>query len=309
MIEFKHISKNYGKQQVIRDLSFVLHPGEIVGFLGANGAGKSTTMNMITGCLPPTSGSILINGRDITRHPKLVKRQVGYLPEIPPLYDGMTVCEQLHFGGRLKQPGITRSELAKQVSEACRSMDLVPVQNRLISHLSKGYWQRVGLAQAILGDPEVLVLDEPTVGLDPSQIREIHKQILSLSEGHILSEVAGICTRILVLSGGIIAADGTPEELQKTLETSCELILTAAGDQNTLSSVLQRFPQITHVTIHPVSEGVYRCKVTIGNGDIRAALSRALVNEGIELLSFGYRPVSLEDVYERFAQSSTGQRN
>ncbi|MBO7709398.1 MAG: ABC transporter ATP-binding protein [Lachnospiraceae bacterium] len=307
MIELKNLSKSYGKHQVIRDISVTLHPGEIVGFLGANGAGKSTTMNMLTGCLPPSSGSILMDGEDITLDPKKVRRRVGYLPEVPPLYEGMSVYEQLCFGCRLKMGRISRSELDSRVIRACRATDLMSVKNRLISHLSKGYRQRVGLAQATLGDPEVLVLDEPTVGLDPVQIREIHKLILSLRENriilfssHILSEVSAVCSRILVLSDGVIAADGSPEELAGMLEDPRQLILTAAGDPEKISSTLQLFPEILHISCTPLSTGAYRFDLVLDGTDIRSDLAAALVKEQISLLSLGRRPVSLETVYERY---------
>ena len=218
MIEVKDLVKRYSKNTAVDHLNFHVQKGQIYGFLGPNGAGKSTTMNMMTGYLAPTEGQILINGHDVAEEPMEARKSIGYLPEIPPLYPDMTVLEYLRFAAELKQvPKNMRSEEVKRVMEETRIKDM---ENRLIRHLSKGYKQRVGLAQALLGDPEVLILDEPMVGLDPKQIIEIRELIRGLGKkhtvilsSHILSEITSVCDHVLIISHGKLVASDTPENL------------------------------------------------------------------------------------------------
>ena len=218
MIEVKDLVKRYSKNTAVDHLNFHVQKGQIYGFLGPNGAGKSTTMNMMTGYLAPTEGQILINGHDLAEEPMEARKSIGYLPEIPPLYPDMTVLEYLRFAAELKQvPKNMRSEEVKRVMEETRIKDM---ENRLIRHLSKGYKQRVGLAQALLGDPEVLILDEPMVGLDPKQIIEIRELIRGLGKkhtvilsSHILSEITSVCDHVLIISHGKLVASDTPENL------------------------------------------------------------------------------------------------
>ena len=212
MIKVEHLTKCYGELVAVDDLSFELDEGHVYGFLGPNGAGKSTTMNIITGCLAPTEGSVSIDGHDILEEPETAKRLIGYLPEQPPLYMSETPLEYLGFVGEAK--GLRGAELQRQIADAVERTGIADVKNRLISTLSKGYKQRVGIAQALLGSPRVIILDEPTVGLDPIQIVEIRRLIRELGNehlvifsSHILSEVQAICERVLIISHGKLAAD------------------------------------------------------------------------------------------------------
>lgn len=254
MIEVTKLTKKYGGQVAVDELTFRLEKGRIYGFLGPNGAGKSTTMNMITGYLAPTAGTITIDGKDVQKEPEEAKKKVGYLPEIPPLYVDMTVWEYLKFVAELKKiAGKEQNEKVRQVMELTRITD---VQDRLIRHLSKGYKQRVGLAQAILGDPEVIILDEPTVGLDPKQIIEIRDLIRKLGENHtiilsshILSEVSAVCDQIIILSHGKLVASDTPEGLQKRMSGAMELELVVKGEEEAVLAVLEEVPQVDTVEI------------------------------------------------------------
>ena len=222
MIEVKNLTKRYGKHLAVDDLSFTVEKGQIYGFLGPNGAGKSTTMNIMTGYLGATSGEILINGHDILREPQEAKKCIGYLPEQPPLYMEMTVWEYLNFAAELKK--IPKDEVKKQIEKVAKLTRLEEVQNRLIHNLSKGYKQRVGLAQAILGFPEIIILDEPTVGLDPKQIIEIRELIRTLAKNHtvilsshILAEVREVCDYIMIIAKGKLVASDTPENLENLM--------------------------------------------------------------------------------------------
>ena len=222
MIVVDHLTKKYGGFAAINDLSFEIQDGRVYGFLGPNGAGKSTTMNIMTGCLSPTSGTVRIDGHDILKEPEAAKKLIGYLPEHPPLYTSETPTEYLHFVGEAK--GVKGLELQKQVDEVIRLTGISQVKDRLISALSKGYCQRVGIAQALLGTPKIIILDEPTVGLDPIQIIEIRDLIRELGKthtvlfsSHILSEVQSICEQILIISKGTLVAFDTPDKLEKLL--------------------------------------------------------------------------------------------
>ena len=234
MIEVKNLKKNYGSFKALHGISFNVERGHVYGFLGPNGAGKSTTMNIISGCLAASEGTVTINGHDIFRDPIAAKKCIGYLPEIPPLYPDMKVMEYLEFVGRAK--GVSSSELYSQIDEVIDLTGLGGVHTRLIKNLSKGYKQRVGIAQAMLGNPEVIILDEPTVGLDPIQIIEIRSLIRSLSEthtvilsSHILSEVSAVCDRIMIISGGRLVANDTIEGLERKYSSEVTLELEASS--------------------------------------------------------------------------------
>ncbi len=238
LIEVSHLTKKYGKHEAVKDLSFHVEKGQIYGFLGPNGAGKSTTMNIITGYLCATEGTVTVNGYDTFKEPEKAKAQIGYLPELPPLYQDMTVTEYLKFVAELKK--ISKSERKTMIDEAMELTDISDVSGRLIKNLSKGYRQRVGLAQAILGYPEVIILDEPTVGLDPKQIIEIRDLIKKLGEkhtvilsSHILSEVSAVCDQIMIMSKGRLVANDTPENLAKLLSgnNSAELCIKGTPEQ------------------------------------------------------------------------------
>ncbi len=236
MIEVKGLTKQYGSHTAVSDLTFTVDNGQIYGLLGPNGAGKTTTMNIITGCLAATAGQVSIDGHDIFEEPEAAKRLIGYLPEMPPLYQDMTPKEYLEFVARAK--GVKTADLSEQLLQVIQITQIAEVQNRLIKNLSKGYKQRVGIAQALLGDPEIIILDEPTVGLDPKQIIEIRSLIKTLGKthtvilsSHILSEVRAICDSIMILSNGKLVASDTPENLERLFAGSSTMELTVKASR------------------------------------------------------------------------------
>ena len=249
MIEVKDLVKRYSKNTAVDHLNFHVQKGQIYGFLGPNGAGKSTTMNMMTGYLALTEGQILINGYDVAEEPMEARKCIGYLPEIPPLYPDMTVLEYLRFAAELKQvPKNERSTEIERVMDETRIKDM---ENRLIRHLSKGYKQRVGLAQALLGDPEVLILDEPMVGLDPKQIIEIRELIRGLGKkhtvilsSHILSEISSICDHVLIVSNGKLVASDTPENLGSYMKHTDAMELQVRGSKEACEQAIELLKQV-----------------------------------------------------------------
>lgn len=249
MIEVKDLVKRYSKNTAVDHLNFHVQKGQIYGFLGPNGAGKSTTMNMMAGYLAPTEGQILINGYDVAEEPMEARKCIGYLPEIPPLYPDMTVLEYLRFAAELKQlPKNERSTEIERVMDETRIKDM---ENRLIRHLSKGYKQRVGLAQALLGDPEVLILDEPMVGLDPKQIIEIRELIRGLGQkhtvilsSHILSEISSICDHVLIISNGKLVASDTPENLGSYMKHTDAMELQVRGSKEVCEQAIELLKQV-----------------------------------------------------------------
>ena len=266
MIEVKNVSKNYGPVPAVKDISFTVEKGHIYGFLGPNGAGKSTTMNMITGCLAATSGTITIDGHDIYSEAIEAKRHIGYLPEQPPLYTDMTPFEYLSFVGRAK--GLSKADLYDQMETVMEKTGITDVADRLIRNLSKGYKQRVGIAQAILGDPDVIILDEPTVGLDPIQIVEIRQLIQDLGQehtvilsSHILQEISAVCDWVIMISKGKIVASDTMENLLASAAGSANIIkLETEGDADTVQEALQKISGVKNVS---VSEKGGRLSVTV----------------------------------------------
>ena len=253
MIEIRHLTKRYGSHTAVSDLSLTVETGRIYGFLGPNGAGKSTTMNIMTGCLSATEGSVLIDGHDIFEEPDKAKALIGYLPELPPVYPDMTPREYLTFVARAK--GVSRADRDRQIENALSVTHTDGVQNRLIRNLSKGDRQRVGSAQALLGDPHVVILDEPTVGLDPIQIIEIRDLIKTLGRthtvilsSHILSEVRAVCDEIMIISKGRLVASDTPENLEKLFAGSMTLELTVRGEQDAISSALSTLSGVSKVS-------------------------------------------------------------
>ena len=252
MIEVKNLVKKYGDHIAVDHLSFTVEEGHIYGFLGPNGAGKSTTMNMITGYIGPTEGSIMINGHDMLENPEEAKKCIGYLPEIPPLYTDMTPLEYLRFAAELK--GIARNKKEEEVQKVIADAKLEAVSDRLIRNMSKGYKQRVGLAQALLGYPEVIILDEPTVGLDPAQIIEMRGLIRSLGKkhtvilsSHILSEISAVCDDVLILSHGKLVASDTTDNLGKLMEDKVTLHLTVKGDEAAIKGVLDAVDGVENI--------------------------------------------------------------
>ena len=252
MVEVSHLSKNYGSHPAIRDLTFSVADGQVYGLLGPNGAGKSTIMNILTGYLAPTGGEVKVAGFSLPEQAQQAKACVGYLPEQPPLYPEMTVQEYLDFAAELK--GVKKAQRREQVQQAARRTGLDQVMPRLIRSLSKGYRQRVGIAQALLGSPQLIILDEPTVGLDPAQVIGIRKLIRELGKthtvilsSHILSEVQAVCSRVLILSKGALVAEGTPEQLSEKLSPGIRLRVTALGSSDTVLPGVEAVPGITGV--------------------------------------------------------------
>lgn len=266
MIAVEHLTKRYGSFTAVDDISFTLEQGHIYGFLGPNGAGKSTTMNMITGCLAATAGSVTIDGLDIFEQAREAKKLLGYLPEIPPLYPEQTPEEYLRFVAEAK--GLPKAQIDAQVAKALAETRLEPMANRLIRHLSKGYRQRVGIAQALLGDPHYIILDEPTVGLDPLQIIEIRDLIHELGQthtvilsSHILSEVQAICESVLIIAHGKLVAFDTPQNLENRLTSGGRLTLSADCSAEALHRILAAVPAVCDCRLLTAEEG--RCKAQL----------------------------------------------
>jgi len=288
----------------VDQLSFTVEPGKIYGFVGPNGAGKSTTMNVITGYIAASSGTVVIDGHDILKEPLAAKACIGYLPEIPPLYAGMTVQEYLMFVAELKR--VPKKERAGHVEEIKQKTGLADVGERLIRNLSKGYQQRVGLAQALISDPKVLILDEPMVGLDPKQIIEMRDLIRGLSgkhtvilSSHILSEISAVCDQIMILSRGKLVADGTPEELEAMMQEKAEVAVTVLAEKEQAETVLVQMKEIEAFTVESGEEtGSIVLHITAkDNADIRKELSVALASAGLPILSMNLSKKSLEDIF------------
>lgn len=305
MIEIQHLVKKYGDHTAVDDLSLTVEPGRIYGFLGPNGAGKSTTMNIVTGYLGATSGEVKIHGYDIFTHPEEAKKCIGYLPEIPPLYMDMTVREYLDFAAELKKAD---KKLRRQyVEEAMEMTKITDMQNRLIRNLSKGYRQRVGLAQAILGYPEVIILDEPTVGLDPKQIIEIRELIKKLGEkhtvilsSHILSEVREVCDYIFIISDGKLVASDTTENLLKQVENGGrDLELLVEGDGREAEELLSEIEAVRSIEAREgTEEGTTVLTLHIlPETDIRNQVIRTLVEGEMPILEIKSAGKSLEDIF------------
>ena len=304
MIEVKNLVKSYGGTPVVDDLSFTVEGGQIYGFLGPNGAGKSTTMNILTGYIGMTSGQVTINGYDLLEEPEMVRRSIGYLPEQPPLYMDMTPKEYLEFAAELKK--IPKADREEAVEEVMNLTKIAHMQNRLIKNLSKGYRQRVGLAQAILGFPEVIILDEPMVGLDPQQIIEIRDLIKSLAgdhtiilSSHILSEVREICDNILIIHHGKLIASGTPEELERSMRDSSIELTLKCSDTMAAFNILSAVKGVADVTVIEVADGEILATVTPEDHDtdLREELFYACVMGNLPILGMANSGTSLEQVF------------
>lgn len=308
MIEVKDLVKKYGSHLAVDHLSFTLESGKIYGFLGPNGAGKSTTMNIMTGYLGATQGSVLIDGHDILKEPEEAKKHIGYLPELPPLYMDMTVQEYLEFAAELKK--LPKEKRESDISEVMKLTRLQDVSDRLIKNLSKGYKQRVGLAQAILGFPEIIILDEPTVGLDPKQIIEIRELIRTLSKkhtvilsSHILAEVREVCDYILIISKGKLVAGDTPENLELLRNGASSLELEVKAAPETARAILSTIDDIDAMEMHSENENLTRVKLETKNGaDIREAIFYAFAEEKCPLLEMKTAKASLEDIFMELTQ-------
>lgn len=312
MIEVTHLVKRYGAQAAVDDLSFKVEKGQIYGFLGPNGAGKSTTMNMMTGYLAPSEGKICVNGHDILDEPEEARRCIGYLPEIPPVYPEMTVLEYLTFAAELKK--IQKKDRQKMILEAMKLTGLEEVQKRLIRNLSKGFRQRVGLAQAILGFPEIIILDEPMVGLDPKQIMEIRDLIRNLAKrhtvilsSHILSEISAICDHIMIIAKGKLIASDTPENLIRMMQETGPLELTVRGKKEKIQGMLQRMEKIHSWEIcESAEEEAYDITVQADQeADIREQIFYQCAEQELPILRMQQSHVSLEDVFLELTESET----
>ncbi len=311
MIELKGVNKFYGNFQALYDVSFKVNEGEILGFLGPNGAGKTTTMRIITGFMPPSDGDCIVDGISILDNPIEVKKRIGYLPENPPLYTEFTVKEYLYFVGKLK--GLSKKEVDKRIEDIVEKCGIKDVYGKVISKLSKGYRQRVGIAQALLHDPRVIILDEPTIGLDPVQIREIRSLIKGLGgdhtvilSSHILPEVSQVCDRILIINKGKIVAEDTPENLTKKLkgQTKCTMVL--KGDAEKVKEILGKYTDLIEIS------GKEELKVNFelkSDEDLRPAIIRDIIENGsADIYEFFTEKLTLEDIFVHLVTEENGGR-
>ena len=305
MIEVQNLTKVYGGKTAVENVSFKIRNGRIYGLLGPNGAGKSTTMNIMTGCLSPTEGTVLINGYDICDQPIEAKRQIGYLPEQPPLFVDMTPAEYLTFVAEAK--GVSDELIDRQVKEAMQVTDVLSVKDRLIRNLSKGYRQRVGIAQAILGSPDIIILDEPTVGLDPQQLTEIRALVRKLGEkltviisSHILSEISELCDHVIILSEGHVVADDDMAELEARMNPETTLRMTVKADEAGAKAVLKSIEGVNTVTklSENQAEGTVTLRVTTtAEADLRDEIFFAMAERRYAVLSTETVEQSLEEIF------------
>ncbi|MCI8564823.1 MAG: ATP-binding cassette domain-containing protein [Lachnospiraceae bacterium] len=315
MIEVSHLSKHYGNKVALEDVSFSVPKGQVLGLLGLNGAGKSTTMNILTGCLAATKGTVRIDGIDLAKDAKAVKRKIGYMPEIPPLYTDMLAEAFLGFVYELK--GLKTGKKAA-IDQVCERAGIGHVRKRMIRNLSKGYRQRVGLASAMLGEPAILILDEPTVGLDPTQIIEIRSLIAEIGQertvilsSHILSEIQAVCERVIVLDQGRIVADDTPQNLENAIQNKDSYVAVVEGEPSLVEEALRALPDVEEVTrLEEEEPGVYSYRICgREHTDIRREVFGALAAAGCPLLGTRSAHVTLEDVFLRLVGKTTAGRD
>jgi len=304
LIEVDHLTKSYGKNLAVNDISFTVGKGEILGFLGPNGAGKTTTMRILTGYLPATSGSARIAGFDVFEQSLEVRKRIGYLPEVPPLYTDMNVHGYLEFVGRIK--GVQSADLSKQVDRAIELANITHQKNELIKRLSRGFKQRVGIAQAIVHNPDVVILDEPTVGLDPKQIIEVRKLIKGLAgehtiilSTHILPEASQTCDRVVIINKGRIAAVDTPENLTNQLKGSERVQMEVKGEEEPLRQAIDQVEGVTKLDVSTLDSSQHlKAMVESEPGiDLRGKLATAVIAKGLELFELRAVSLSLEDIF------------
>ena len=304
MIQVRNLTKRYGDKTAVDNISFDIEANKIYGFLGPNGAGKSTTMNMITGCLCATEGTVTVCGDDILENPIAAKQHIGYLPEIPPLYPDMTPWEYLNFVAEAK--GVDAEYTYRAVNEVIDRTGLRDVADRLIANLSKGYCQRVGIAQALLGDPDIVILDEPTVGLDPKQIIEIRELIRELGEtktvilsSHILAEISAVCDHIMILAGGKLVANNTPEELENSMNTMCKLEIFVKGEEEKVEGVLNTIDGITEYTAEffPTDGCTHITIDAEGVASLREVIFMTFAEAKLPIIYMALEHLSLEDIF------------
>ena len=313
MIELKHVTKRYGAKCAVNDISFTINKGEVLGFLGRNGAGKSTTMNMITGYISASEGQILIDGMDILEQPREAKRRIGYLPELPPLYMDMTVEEYLKFVCEIKE--VRRKSQKAHLDDLYNLVKITDVRHRLIRNLSKGYKQRVGVAQALVGNPEVVIMDEPTVGLDPKQIIEIRKLISGLGENHtvvlsshILHEVADVCDRVVIINKGQVVAQDTLANLTHGIGESIRLTVRVIGPEKPVTRMLREIPGVKYVETlgSREADSVDYLVESDSKTDVRRPLVNAVLAGGYSLLMLKPMDVTLEDIFLQLTSEDKG---
>ena len=312
MIEVRNLTKRYGKHVAVDNLNFTVQKGQIYGFLGPNGAGKSTTMNIITGYIGLSEGEVLVNGHDILDEPEKAKSFIGYLPEQPPLYGDMTVKEYLEFAAELKK--LPKAGISNAIGEAMELTKVEDVKDRLIRNLSKGYRQRVGLAQAILGFPEIIILDEPTVGLDPKQIIEMRELIRSFAgehtvilSSHILSEVQEICDHLLIIHRGRLIASGTPEKLEQQVRTAELELVVKSDDAGKVQAIFSGMPDIEKLSVREAENGEITVKLEPREDvDVREAVFYACADAGVPLLMMKNSGMSLETIFLELTSDKNG---
>ena len=310
MIQVENITKRYGSFTAVENINFEIEEGEIVGFLGPNGAGKSTTMNMITGFIEPTSGKIIVDGYDISKKPRKAKKQIGYMPEGVPLYSDLTVKEFVTYMAELKS--VPRKEKKEKVQKALRETGLTDVQNRLTKNLSRGYKQRVSMAGALVSNPKVIILDEPTVGLDPKQVTEIRALIKELGKehtvilsSHILSEVSQICNRVIIINNGKIVAIDTPENLEKKVVKENSIYVTIEDNDNKIETIKEKLPEIKEIKLIAENEDKTKKYIITADEevDLRKNIFETFAKEGITIFEMKKSDATLEDAFMQLIDS------
>ena len=310
MIQVENITKRYGSFTAVENINFEIEEGEIVGFLGPNGAGKSTTMNMITGFIEPTSGKIIVDGYDISKKPRKAKRQIGYMPEGVPLYSDLTVKEFVTYMAELK--GVPRKEKKEKVQKAIKETGLTDVQNKLTRNLSRGYKQRVSMAGALVSNPKVIILDEPTVGLDPKQVTEIRTLIKELGKehtvilsSHILSEVSQICNRVIIINNGKIVAIDTPENLEKKVVKDNSVYITVEDNDNKIETIKEKLPEIKEIKLVTENEDKTKKYIITADEDVdlRKSIFETFAKEGITIFEMKKSDATLEDAFMQLIDS------
>ena len=310
MIQVENITKRYGSFTAVENINFEIEEGEIVGFLGPNGAGKSTTMNMITGFIEPTSGKIIVDGYDISKKPRKAKRQIGYMPEGVPLYSDLTVKEFVTYMAELK--GVPRKEKKEKVQKAIKETGLTDVQNKLTRNLSRGYKQRVSMAGALVSNPKVIILDEPTVGLDPKQVTEIRALIKELGKehtvilsSHILSEVSQICNRVIIINNGKIVAIDTPENLEKKVVKDNSVYVTVEDNDNKIETIKEKLPEIKEIKLVTENEDKTKKYIITADEDVdlRKSIFETFAKEGITIFEMKKSDATLEDAFMQLIDS------
>ena len=310
MIQVENITKKYGSFTAVNNINFEIDEGEIVGFLGPNGAGKSTTMNMITGFIEPTSGRIIVDGYDISKKPRKAKRQIGYMPEGVPLYSDLTVKEFVTYMAELK--GVPKKEKKDKVQKAIEETGLQDVQNKLTRNLSRGYKQRVSMAGALVSNPKVIILDEPTVGLDPKQVTEIRALIKELGKehtvilsSHILSEVSQICNRVIIINNGQIVAVDTPENLERKVVTDNSIYVTVEDPENKMDTIKEKLTEIKELKLITENEDNTKKYMITANTDtdLRKNIFETFAKEGITIFEMKKSDVTLEDAFMQLIEN------